>query len=37
MSVSDTAATEYHNLPLTVLTKPVPNPRRIFDDDALSN
>jgi hypothetical protein len=28
-------ATEYRNLPLTVLTESATNPRRIFEDSAL--
>jgi ParB family chromosome partitioning protein len=35
MSVIDTAATEYRDLPLAVLTESRTNPRRIFEDNAL--
>ncbi len=35
MSIIDTAATEYRDLPLAVLTESRTNPRRIFEDDAL--
>ena len=32
---TNTAATEYRNLPLAVLTESKTNPRRIFEDVAL--
>ena len=35
MSIIDTAATEYRDLPLAVLTESRTNPRRIFEDNAL--
>ncbi len=35
MSILETAATEYRNLPLAVLTESNTNPRRTFDDAAL--
>jgi ParB family chromosome partitioning protein len=35
MSTITTAATEYRNLPLSILTESKTNPRRIFDDAAL--
>ncbi len=35
MSTIDTAATEYRNLPLAVLTESTTNPRRIFDETGL--
>src|SRR5580692_1830956 len=35
MSSIDTAATEYRDLPLAVLTESRTNPRRIFEDNAL--
>ena len=35
MSIIATAATEYRDLPLAVLTESRTNPRRIFEDDAL--
>ncbi len=35
MSIVDTTATEYRNLPLALLTESATNPRRIFEDDAL--
>jgi ParB family transcriptional regulator, chromosome partitioning protein len=35
MSIIATAATEYRDLPLAVLTESKTNPRRIFEDDAL--
>jgi len=35
MSTQNVAATEYRNLPLSILTESKANPRRIFDDAAL--
>jgi ParB family chromosome partitioning protein len=35
MSIIDTSATEYRDLPLAVLTESKTNPRRIFEDNAL--
>jgi hypothetical protein len=35
MSIIHTAATEYRDLPLAVLTESGTNPRRIFEDNAL--
>jgi len=35
MSIIDSAATEYRDLPLAVLTESKTNPRRIFEDNAL--
>jgi ParB family chromosome partitioning protein len=35
MSTQNIAATEYRNLPLSILTESKSNPRRIFDDAAL--
>lgn len=35
MSTQNIAATEYRNLPLSILTESKTNPRRIFDDAAL--
>jgi ParB family chromosome partitioning protein len=35
MSTTDTASTEYRNLPLDVLTESSTNPRRIFDEAGL--
>ena len=35
MSIIDTAAAEYRDLPIAVLTESRTNPRRIFEDDAL--
>ena len=35
MSTTITNATEYRDLPLSMLTESTTNPRRIFEDDAL--
>ena len=35
MSIENTAATEYRNLPLALLSESKTNPRRIFEDEAL--
>ena len=35
MNTTITNATEYRDLPLSLLTESTTNPRRIFEDDAL--